>query len=80
MQLPPTKIQSRCSECKQVLEDPDLKFFQGDSNEAVSKTEEVFGISFFSQGGEGVITATVWYSSKQECCFVLCFKVSEHGA
>lgn len=36
--LPPPKIQARCSECKQVLEDPELKFFQGDSNEAVRFT------------------------------------------
>ena len=52
VQLPPPKIQSRCSECKQVLEDPDLKFFQGDSNEAVSRPEEVCGISFFLVGEE----------------------------
>ncbi|KAL8567071.1 hypothetical protein ACOMHN_027498 [Nucella lapillus] len=36
VKAPPPKVQSRCSECKQVLEDPDLKFFPGDSNEAVS--------------------------------------------
>ncbi|XP_070183335.1 DNA (cytosine-5)-methyltransferase PliMCI-like [Littorina saxatilis] len=35
--LPPPKVQARCSECKQVLEDPELKFFQGDSNEAVEE-------------------------------------------
>ena len=39
IQLPPPKVPSRCSECKQVLDDPELKFYPGDSNEAVSGGE-----------------------------------------
>ena len=36
VKLPPAKVQARCSECKQVLDDPELKIFEGDANDAVS--------------------------------------------
>lgn len=31
-----TKIQQRCPECRQLVDDPDFKIFSGDSNDAVS--------------------------------------------